>query len=221
MIIRNLGLIDYNEACSLQERLARDVAGGNEEETLLLLEHPTVYTIGSGGDEKNILDTSIKAIRTNRGGDITYHGPGQIIGYPVIDLSRRGRDLHNYLRFLEEFIMGIAAEFGVSTKRLSGSTGVWCEALHNSAKLASIGVGVRRWVTMHGFALNVDIDPAPFALINPCGIAGCPITSLSRELGRVVSMEEVREKTSRRFEITLNSLLPIDIRNKACKVVMS
>ena len=211
VITKNLGLIDFHEAYALQERLAAAVAAGLAEETLLLLEHPPVYTIGNGGNEGNILDNSITVVRVNRGGDVTYHGPGQLVGYPIIDLSRRGRDLHRYLRFLEELIIGIAAEFAIAARRVSGRTGVWCGAFSQPSKLASIGVGIRRWVTMHGFALNVAMELSPFARINPCGIAKCCVTSLSLELNEDVAIGEVGEKVADRFEIMVNELLPVTV----------
>jgi len=127
MIIHNLGLIDFAEAYALQESLAAEVFAGSGPETLLLLEHPPVYTIGSGGSEANVLDPSIQVRRINRGGDVTFHGPGQLVGYPIIHLGRRGRDLHRYLRFLEELLIRVTAEFGVVARRLPGRTGVWTE----------------------------------------------------------------------------------------------
>lgn len=208
MIIRNLGLIDFHEAYALQERLVAGVAAGTEDETLMLLEHPPIYTIGSGGKAENILDPAITAVRINRGGDVTYHGPGQLVGYPIIDLGRRGRDLHCYLRFLEELLIQIAASFRVEACRVAGRTGVWTRNSPSMAKLASIGVGVRGWVTMHGFSLNVTPDLAPFQLINPCGISACQITSLALERGGKVMMEDVRKIIVERFSIILEELLP-------------
>jgi lipoyl(octanoyl) transferase len=210
MIIKDLGLIDFREAYALQERVAAGVATGAEEETLLLLEHPPVYTLGSGGSEGNILDPSIAAVRINRGGDVTFHGPGQLVAYPIINLARRGRDLHLYLRFLEELIIAIAADFGVTGHRLSGKTGVWTGSQPAPAKLASIGVGVRRWVTMHGFALNVTTDLSQFSRINPCGFIACPVTSLLTECSKEVSVREIKERVAQRFEIFLDDLLPLD-----------
>jgi len=210
MIIKKLGRIDFHQAYALQESLAAGLAAGSEAETLLLLEHPPVYTIGSGGKAENILDPSITAVRINRGGDVTYHGPGQLVGYPIIDLGRRGRDLHRYLRFLEELLIRTAAVFGVESCRVAGKTGVWSGAPPKRAKLASIGVGVRRWVTMHGFALNVNAEPLPFRLINPCGIASCPVTSLSRDSGASVMMEDAGNFIAERFPIMLEELLPFE-----------
>jgi lipoyl(octanoyl) transferase len=210
VIIKDLGLIEFHEAYLLQERLVAGVAAGSEEETLLLLEHPPVYTIGSGGSGRNILDPSVAAVRINRGGDITYHGPGQLVGYPIINLARRGRDLHRYLRFLEELLIGIVAEFGVAGRRIAGKTGVWSCSPPVPAKLASIGVGVRRWVTMHGFALNVTNDLSRFSAINPCGIVACPVTSLLVEYGGAVPVHEIKERVALSFEMLLDGLLPVD-----------
>jgi lipoyl(octanoyl) transferase len=204
MKVIDLGLIDFAEAYALQERLATGVFAGSTAETLLLLEHSPVYTIGSGGSETNVLDPAIQVRRINRGGDVTFHGPGQLVGYPIVDLGRRGRDLHRYLRFLEELLIRVTAEFGVGARRLPGRTGVWT----GEGKLASIGVGVRRWVTMHGFALNVANDPAPFSRINPCGMAACPITSLAAEGGSAVSLAAVRQAVAVSFAPLLAEWLP-------------
>ncbi|MBJ6726513.1 lipoyl(octanoyl) transferase LipB [Geomonas sp. Red875] len=198
--VTDLGLIGYREALELQERLVQRVCEGGRE-TLLLLEHEPVYTIGSGGSSANVLDPAISAERVNRGGDVTYHGPGQLVGYPLLDLSRRGRDLHRYLRFLESFLVEVAADCAVAGFSVPGKTGVWTER----GKLASIGVGVRRWVTMHGFALNVSLDAAPFRRINPCGIASCPMTSLAAEGGAEVSLPAIKELVRTKFELSLDA----------------
>lgn len=202
-------MIEFHEALSVQERIAAGVAAGTEDEALLLLEHPPVYTTGSGGNPGNILDPAINALRVNRGGDVTYHCPGQLVGYPIINLARRGRDLHRYLRFLEDLIIGIASQTGVPARRIPGKTGVWTGPEHAPAKLASIGVGVRRWVTMHGFALNVTSDLSPFNRINPCGIVACSITSLLRESTGALSVDSIKKQVGDRFKILLNDLLPV------------
>lgn len=204
MIIREPGMATFEEALAIQEKLAAGVADGTAPETLLLLEHPPVYTTGRGGCRENILDSDIRVVETNRGGDVTFHGPGQLVGYPVIHLGRRGRDLHRYLRFLEELLIHVAADFGVAAYRVPGQTGIWTDA----GKLASIGVGVRRWVTMHGFALNVANDLTPFRAINPCGIAACPVTSLSAILGRTVPLDAARRSVAGRFSPLLDARLP-------------
>lgn len=205
MVISDLGIIEFTEAYAIQSRLSAEVASGAADETLLLLEHPPVYTTGSGGRTENVLDPGIRVIRTNRGGDVTWHGPGQLVGYPVIDLARRGRDLHRYLRFLEELLIGLAAGFGVTASRVAGLTGVWTE----QGKLASIGVGVRRWVTMHGFAFNVAPDLSPFNRINPCGIRSCPVASLDGICGAPPTIADVKALLAERFEPLLADRLPV------------
>lgn len=204
MEIRDLGIMEFGEAFVLQERAVEDLFRGTGTETLLLLEHPPVYTIGRGGSEDNVLDASIEPVRINRGGDVTYHGPGQLVGYPILDLNRRGRDLHRYLRFLEEVLIRVAAGYGVEARRVPGRTGVWTAR----GKLASIGVGVRRWITMHGFALNVSTDLAKFSAINPCGIEACPVTSLEDLCGVPASMAELKATVMRCFQPLLDEWLP-------------
>jgi lipoyl(octanoyl) transferase len=201
----DLGIIDFHDAYAIQQRLAAEVASGAAPETLLLLEHPPVFTIGTGGNAANILDPSIRSVRVNRGGDVTWHGPGQLVGYPIINLGRRRRDLHRYLRFIEELLIAIAADFLVEAWRLPGRTGVWTE----EGKLASIGVGVRRWVTMHGFAFNVSPDLTGFARINPCGFPDCPVTSLAAEGGVPPPMEDVKARVAKRFGNLLEERLPL------------
>lgn len=205
MNIRDLGIIDFAKAYAIQEQLNVAVnRGSTTPETLLLLEHLPVYTIGCGGDERNSLDPSIEVIRINRGGDITFHGPGQLVGYPIVNLSLRGKDLHRYLRFLEELIILTAADFGVDSHRVPGKTGVWTD----KGKLASIGVGARRWVTMHGFALNVKPLLTGFRRINPCGMKDCPLTSLDFESSSAIPMGQVKGKIIDRFEKLLAEWLP-------------
>lgn len=201
--VRDLGLIGFEEAFLQQEQsVAQLRAGGGEK--LLLLEHTPIYTIGAGGDLGNLLDPELRATRINRGGDVTYHGPGQLVGYPIVDLVRRGRDLHRYLRFLESFLIEVSAWFGVAGHTVAGKTGVWTDG----GKLASIGVGVRQWVTMHGFCLNVGADTTPFDRINPCGMARCPVTALSRELGAELSLELVKRRVAEQFAPSLDRQLP-------------
>lgn len=204
MLIEDLGIISFKEAYSLQEDLVADVHCNGGHERLLLLEHYPVYTIGRSGSEGNILDQSIEAVCINRGGDITYHGPGQLIGYPIINLGKRGKDLRHYLRFLEELLIRVTADFGVLSRRVSGKTGVWTDP----GKLASIGVGVRHWVTMHGFALNVNNDLSAFSRINPCGIVGCPMTSMEKMCGFLVTIGEVKSRIAVQFERLLGEWLP-------------
>ena len=203
MILKDLGHNrDYLEILALQERTVREVAVGSQQETVHLVEHLPVFTRGRKRDKETLLSVrdwqgeSIPVIETNRGGDITFHGPGQLVGYPHLDLRQRGRDLHGYLRDLEGTLIGTAAGLGVTAFRRDGLTGVWTD----SGKLASIGVGVRHWVTMHGFALNVSTDLSYFELIDPCGIQDCPVTSLSEELGGPVEMAAVKIRVQEALE---------------------
>jgi lipoate-protein ligase B len=175
-----LGLVEYTQALSWQETLLRKRCQGECEDTLLLLEHPAVFTLGRGGDERHLLNPRhIPVYRVGRGGDVTFHGPGQLVGYPICDLTRHGRDVHAYLRTLEAVLIAALAACGVPAHRRDGLTGVWV----GEEKIASIGVGVRRWVTYHGFALNMNPDLSYFADIVPCGLSGVRMTSVARVLG--------------------------------------
>lgn len=195
MRIEHLGRMTFQSALQRQESALRDVREGPGAETVFLLEHEPVFTLGRSGDRENLLENTdrsgnrFEVVPVNRGGDITFHGPGQLVGYPVLDLRRRGRDVHRYLRSLEDVLIGTARHFGVTSFRREGLTGVWTE----SGKLASIGVGVRHWITLHGFALNVCNDLSYFSMIHPCGIRECPVTSLSLEIGHPVSLTEVSD----------------------------
>lgn len=204
MRIIDCGVLEYRRAFAMQERLAAGITAGSEDETLLLLEHPSVYTIGQGGNPANLLISSITVERINRGGDVTWHGPGQVVGYPLINLGQRGRDLHRWLHFLEELLIVTLAGFGINGQCHHGSPGVW--ARHG--KIAFIGVGVRRWVTMHGFSLNVRPDLQEYKRINPCGIADCPVTSMAREKCLLLSEAAVKLELKRNFEQLLDVRLP-------------
>jgi len=197
---RWLGRINYADALALQEEIvARKAADLSAADELLLLEHEPVYTIGRTPDESSLRDPALlphPVIQTNRGGQATYHGPGQLVGYPILDLRTRGQDLHRYLRGLEEMLIALLADYGVTGERSPGQTGVWV----GRKKIASIGVGVRRWISMHGFALNVCGDLAPFNAITPCGIAGVEMTSLSRECGREVGVRDAADWVALHFE---------------------
>jgi lipoyl(octanoyl) transferase len=192
--VRRLGLVPYAEAGALQERLVADRRAGRIPDTLLLLEHPHVITLGSGAREEHVLADAperrrrgIELFESGRGGDVTYHGPGQLVGYPVVDLKPDRKDLHRYLRDLETALIQALAHWGVEGSRSEGFTGVWTEA----GKIAALGVRVSSgWITSHGFALNVATDLSYFETIVPCGIADRDVTSLSRELGRPVAVEE-------------------------------
>lgn len=190
---RWLGRVPFAEALALQEELvARKIADPAEPDTLLLLEHEPVYTIGRTPDRSSLRDPAAlphPLIVTGRGGQATYHGPGQLIGYPILDLRPRGQDLHRHLRALEELLIALCAHFGVAGTRREGLTGVWV----GEKKIASIGIGVRRWISLHGFALNVGGDLTPYRAITPCGIADVEMTSLERESGRVIPVEAAAE----------------------------
>ena len=205
--MKDLGIMKYSTAFTLQEQIAEEVYRGYTQEAVLLLEHDPVYTIGRGGHTTNILDQSIESIRISRGGDVTYHGPGQLVGYPILNLRGRGSDLRHYLRFLEEVLISVVAGFGVKAFREPGKTGVWT----SQGKLAAIGVGVRHWITMHGFALNVNNDLSAFTRINPCGMANCPIASLEKLCGRTIAICEVKSQLVGCFEQLLNVWLPENV----------
>lgn len=184
------GHIGYEDALRLQERAVDAILDGTGSDLVYLLEHRPVYTIGRLRDQSSLRDPASlphPVVETNRGGQATYHGPGQLVGYPILDLTSRGKDLHGHLRHLEDAIIRACAAFGVIATRRDGLTGVWVA----ERKLASIGVGVRKWVSMHGFALNVTPESLPpFASITPCGIAGVAMTSLSSEARRPVTLAE-------------------------------
>jgi lipoate-protein ligase B len=196
----NLGLVEYTQALALQEALVAQRCAGEGGDTLLLLEHPPVFTLGRGADERNLLTPRGTPVhRVSRGGEVTFHGPGQLVGYPIFDLTKHGRDVHAYLRTLETVLIDVLAEYGLPAQRQTGLTGVWLA----DRKIASIGVGVRRWITYHGFALNVDPDLSHFADIVPCGIPGVRMTSMAEALGHAVDLETVKirvaERCLRRF----------------------
>lgn len=220
---RDLGLMDYLPAFEYQEGLMksiieqklknRDRTDGIYEETpnyFLFVEHPHVYTLGKSGDEHNMLANADKLkqidatfVKTNRGGDITYHGFGQIVGYPILDLDNFKSDIHLYMRNLEEVIIRVIAEYGLKGERSEGETGVWLDVGKPYArKICAMGVKTSKWVTMHGFALNVNTDLRYFEYIIPCGIKDKSVTSLKRELEREFSPEEVagvKEKIKKHF----------------------
>lgn len=185
-----LGSLPYAEALTLQEEQVRKIRAGEEAEALYLLEHEPVYTIGRTRDQSSLLlarESGIPVHVINRGGQATWHGPGQLVGYAHLDLAERGRDLHRYLRFLEQTVIDTLAGLGLEAGRQERLTGVWV----GGRKIASIGVGVRKWVTMHGFALNVCNPPDGFAAITPCGISGVSMTSIARETGQAIAVETV------------------------------
>lgn len=225
VIIKNLGLIDYKEAWDYQEELFKQTVDQkilNRKELsntptinyLLFCEHPHVYTLGKSGDAENLLlneqqlkehEASFYAI--NRGGDITYHGPGQLVAYPILDLDHFFPDIHKYLRFLEEAVIKTLAEFGIEAGRVEGLTGVWIEGdTPRARKICAMGVKSSRWVTMHGIGFNVNSDLSYFSHIIPCGIQDKAVTSMERELGYTLNIQDVtnvlKEKLANQFGFT-------------------
>jgi len=197
-----LGRVGYRDALALQRDAVRAREAGAAPDRLFLLEHPDVVTIGRAGGGANVLidaDTArregVLVVESDRGGDVTYHGPGQLVGYPILWLPETRRDLHRYLRDLEEVLIGTLAEYGVTAGRVAGRTGVWV----GEEKIGAIGVRVTRWITSHGFALNVSTDLDRFRWIVPCGIAGCRVTSLERQIGRRVPLDAVARVAARRL----------------------
>jgi lipoyl(octanoyl) transferase len=190
-----LGQVPYSEAWELQRSLAGAVSQGAIPDTVLFLEHPPVVTLGRRTDESAELHipagAPVEVVETDRGGKSTYHAPGQLVCYPILDLNRHGRDVKQYVRDLEEALIRTVAPFGVAGERIDGLTGVWLT--RPPRKLASIGVHVSRWVTTHGYALNVDLDPAPFTeWITACGLEDAMFTNVAREAGGTVTVDEVR-----------------------------
>ena len=188
------GVVPYREAWELQRSLAAAVSQGAVPETVLLLEHPPVVTLGRRTAEGELHvpeGAPVEIVETDRGGKSTYHAPGQLVCYPILDLNRHGRDVKKYCRDLEDALIRTVAAFEIDAERIDGLTGVW---LHSPPrKLASIGIHVSRWVTTHGYALNVDLDPAPFTeWITACGLEDAAFTTIARELGRPVTVDEVR-----------------------------
>jgi lipoyl(octanoyl) transferase len=202
-LIVDLGLISYTDGYALQQRIVAARKAGAIEDVLLLCEHPHVITLGRSGKRENLLASEhvlrqkgVEFHATNRGGDITYHGPGQIVGYPILNLTNKKTDVHWYVRTLEEAMIRASADFGVTAFRIPGKTGIWVEAESKDGaseeKLAAIGVHISRWVTSHGFAYNVATDLRYFDLIVPCGISDRKATSLEKLLSRRVSLSEVK-----------------------------
>jgi lipoyl(octanoyl) transferase len=190
----NLGLVPYLEAWELQRTIAAQVTAGELPDTIVLLEHPPVVTMGRRTDEGELhipAGAEVEVVETDRGGKSTYHGPGQLVAYPILDLNRHGRDVKRYCRDLEEAVIRTIARFDVEAGRIEGLTGVWLQ--RPPRKIASIGIHVSRWVTTHGYALNVDLDPSIFTdWITACGLEDAQFTSLARELGRPVGVDDVR-----------------------------
>tara|TARA_X000000950_G_scaffold288970_1_gene408791 strand:+ start:2018 stop:2734 length:717 start_codon:yes stop_codon:yes gene_type:complete len=230
IIVRDLGILGYNEALHFQEKKVEEIIEikrinrntGSSIKTpnyFLFVEHPPVITLGKSGQEKNLLLSKdelerkkIKFYNTNRGGDITFHGYGQIVGYPVFDLENFYTDINRYLRALEEIVISTLKLYKISSKRSPGETGVWLQPNDlNSRKICAIGVKTSRWVTMHGFALNVDTDLRYYDYIIPCGIKGKGITSINKEIRKDVSINEVKKKLLKNIKKTFGGNLIFNV----------
>ena len=221
--IIDLGLIDYAEALALQKRVVAARKAGAIEDALLVCEHPHVITQGRNGKREHLLvsehmlrQKGMAYYETSRGGDITYHGPGQIVGYPILNLGAIRRDVVWYARTLEEAMIHATAEFGITAERVAGTTGIWVRAGDTEEKLAAIGVHLSRWVTSHGFAYNVSTDLRNFDLIVPCGIADRKATSLEKLLRRRIEVEEVAPRIAKH----LGELLGLDIKETSKKELL-
>jgi lipoyl(octanoyl) transferase len=198
--VRHLGRVPYAQGLDLQAHLVAERQAGRIPDTLLLLEHDPVFTLGRNARAENVLLSpealearGFQLFETGRGGDVTYHGPGQVVGYPILDLSPDRCDVHRYVRDLEEVMIRTCADYGIEAGRVAGMSGAWV----GEEKIGAIGVRIARWVTSHGFALNVANDLTPFALIVPCGIRGRGVTSLQRQLGPAVSLADVGARLAR------------------------
>jgi lipoyl(octanoyl) transferase len=208
--VRRLGRVSYTDALELQRTLVEDRRAGRIGDVLLLLEHPHVITFGSRSEtaRSNVLATparlaelGVELHETGRGGDVTYHGPGQLVAYPILNLKPDRADVYNYVRNLEEVMIRVTASFGVAATRIEGLTGTWV----GGSKIGAIGVRISRWITSHGFAYNVNTDLDYFNLIVPCGIRDHGVTSLRRELGHPIDMAEVEERVVAEFRQTIQS----------------
>jgi lipoyl(octanoyl) transferase len=202
--VRRLGLVPYSEALTMQRALVEERRAGLVPDLLLLLQHPPVITLGVKGDggrsnvvaaESHLASLGIEVFETGRGGDVTYHGPGQIVGYPILDLKPDRQDVHRYVRDLEDVMIRVCADYGIAAGRVEGLTGTWIGA----EKIGAIGVRISQWITSHGFAFNVSTNLDHFRLIVPCGIGDRGVTSLAKLTGRTVSIEEAEEVLIRRF----------------------
>jgi lipoyl(octanoyl) transferase len=202
LLVRRLGLVPYADGLELQRRLVEDRKADRIPDTLLLLQHPHVLTVGVKKDGRaHILASSdrlttlgVDVFETGRGGDVTYHGPGQLVGYPILDLNPDRRDVHKYVRDLEEVMIRVCADYGLDAGRVKGFSGAWIKSNSGDEKIGAIGVRISRWITSHGFAFNVTTDVDFFNLIVPCGIADKGVTSLAAKLGEAPPMSEVEDR---------------------------
>jgi lipoate-protein ligase B len=202
LTVADMGVVDYDDALAMQTAILAARIEGSVGDTLLMMEHPHVFTLGRGADERFIVANAggVPIRRVSRGGEVTYHGPGQLIGYPILKLEGRDRDVTKYLRSLEGAMIDALAKFGIDAGRRDGMTGVWV----GTRKIASIGVGIRRWTTWHGFAMNVSTDLSYFDSIVPCGIEGCRMTSVSELTNRAVSVREFAAMMRESFASTFS-----------------
>ena len=222
--LRNLRLVTYENGMHLQQKLVSLRQSEAIPDQLLLLEHPPIITLGRGGDAANLLAApdvlranGVRYYETTRGGDITYHGPGQVVGYPIIHLGEGNRDVRKYVTKLEEVLIGTVAQFGIRATRAEGKRGIWV----GNNKIAAIGVRIARWVTSHGFALNVNTNLDHFRLITPCGIQGAGVTSIAREIGEEVPLDEVRAVVVRKFaEVFDREMVPTPETIRLVKVMI-
>ncbi|MGZ5494424.1 MAG: lipoyl(octanoyl) transferase LipB [Thermoanaerobaculia bacterium] len=222
--LRQLHLVTYENGMKLQQRLAEMRQRDEVEDQLLLLEHPPVITLGRSGDAANLLASPdvlrrerVRFFETTRGGDITYHGPGQVVGYPIVHLGEGSRDVRKYVTRLEEVLIRTVAEYGIVADRIDGKRGIWV----GSDKIAAIGVRIARWVTSHGWALNVNTNLDHFNLITPCGIRGTGVTSIARQTGRAIDADEVRQVLASKFaEVFERELVPREETIRLVKVVV-
>ncbi len=223
--VHRLHLVTYENGMKLQQKLVEMRQRDEIDDQLLLLEHPPVITLGRGGDASNLLASQqvllaegVRFFETTRGGDITYHGPGQIVGYPILHLGEGRRDVRRYVTQLEDVLIRTVAEYGIAATRVEGRRGIWV----GPDKIAAIGVRIARWVTSHGWALNVNTNLAHFQLITPCGLRGSGVTSIERETGRSVDLQEVREVLAAKFaEVFERDLVPRAETLRLVKVVIS
>ena len=194
-IVKDLGLCDYNEALLSQENTRSQLIKNSGKNTLFLLEHNHTYTLGKNGNPNNILNKNCELFQTDRGGDVTYHGPGQLVGYPIINLKTMGLGIRSYVSNIEQLLIDVLYDYGINASIKPGLTGVWIE----DRKIASIGIRVSRWITTHGFALNVNTDMNYFSNIISCGIDNVSMTSMEKELNKKISISDVKQSTINHF----------------------
>ena len=216
--VRRLGLVPYADGLELQRRLVEERKADRIPDTLLLLQHPHVLTIGVKKDGRQhilaspdrLSELGVDVFETGRGGDVTYHGPGQLVGYPILNLDPDRRDVHKYVRDLEEVMIRVCADYGLEAGRVKGFSGAWIKGNSGDEKIGAIGVRISRWITSHGFAFNVTTDVDFFNLIVPCGIADKGVTSLASRLGRIVDMAEVEDRFVAHFAAVLDRQIDLN-----------